>query len=37
MLAEDNKAIVQRFFEELWNGRKLGVADELFTADHTVK
>jgi steroid delta-isomerase-like uncharacterized protein len=33
MSAEDNKAIAQRFFEEVWNGRKLGVTDELFTAD----
>jgi steroid delta-isomerase-like uncharacterized protein len=35
MSAEDNKTIAQRFFEELWNGRKLDLADELFTADHT--
>lgn len=34
MSAEDNKTIVQRFFEEVCNGRQLDVADELFTADH---
>src|SRR5438045_6885785 len=35
MSTEENKAIVQRFFEEVCNARKLGVADEIFTADHT--
>ena len=32
MLTEENKAIVQRFFEEVCNGRQLDVAEELFTA-----
>ena len=35
MSTEDNKALVQRFFEEVCNERNLGVANELFTADHT--
>ena len=35
MSAEENKAIAQRFFDEVCNARKLDVADELFTADHS--
>lgn len=35
MSTEDNKAIVQRFFDEVCNARKLDVADELFSADHS--
>jgi len=34
MSTEANKAIVQRFFDEICNARKLDVADELFTANH---
>lgn len=30
MTAEENKAIVRRIYEELWDERKLEVADELF-------
>jgi predicted ester cyclase len=30
MPAEENKLIVRRFFDELWNQRKLNVADEIF-------
>ncbi|HLL74281.1 MAG TPA: ester cyclase [Pyrinomonadaceae bacterium] len=30
---EQNEWIVRRFYEELWNGRRLGVADELFAAE----
>ena len=34
MSVEENKALVQRFFEEVCNARKMDVADELFAADH---
>jgi steroid delta-isomerase-like uncharacterized protein len=34
MSTEDNKTLVQRFFEEVCNERNLSVANELFTADH---
>lgn len=33
MSTEQGKAIVTRFYEELWNHRNLGVADEIFAAD----
>jgi len=33
MSADQNKAIVQRFIEELWNNRNRDVADEIFAAD----
>src|SRR5438477_3271575 len=35
MSAEANRALVKRFFDEVCNGRKLNVADELFAAGHT--
>jgi steroid delta-isomerase-like uncharacterized protein len=33
MPAEDNKAAVRRFYEEVLNGRNPGIIDELLTAD----
>ena len=35
MSTEENKAIAHRFFEEVCNGRKLDVANELFSTNHT--
>ena len=32
---DQNKAIARRFFEEIVNAKRLGVADEIFAADHT--
>ncbi len=34
MSAEENKALVRRFFEEFCNGRNLALAETLLTADH---
>ncbi len=34
MSAEDNKALVRRWFEELFNEAKLDLADEIVTPDH---
>ena len=33
-MSDQNKAIVTRFFAEVCNGRKLNVADEIFTSNH---
>src|SRR5687767_13183488 len=33
MSLEQNKAVVLRFYDELWNERNLSVADEIFAAD----
>ena len=33
MSQQANKAVVHRFIEELWNQRKLGLADNLFAED----
>ena len=35
MSAEANKALVRRFFDDVCNGRKLDVADQLYSASHT--
>src|SRR5262245_31798629 len=35
MSAEENKTLSKRFFDEVCNGRKLAVADELFSTQHT--
>ncbi len=34
-MSENNKAIVRRLFEELWNQGNLSVADQLFTPNYT--
>lgn len=36
MPTEENKALVRRYVEEVWNDLKLGVVDELFAADYTI-
>jgi steroid delta-isomerase-like uncharacterized protein len=33
MSAEQNKAIISLFYEELWNNRNTNIADEIFAAD----
>ncbi|MFQ5794614.1 MAG: ester cyclase [Candidatus Bipolaricaulia bacterium] len=35
MSTEENKAIMRRMIEELWNQGNMDVADELFAPDHT--
>ncbi len=35
MTVEQNKAIMQRMIEEIWNKGNLAVADELFSPEHT--
>ena len=34
MSTEDNKALVRRFFEDVWNKHNLALVDELFSADY---
>ena len=33
MSVGENKVVVMRFYDELWNQRRLEIADEIFTAD----
>lgn len=33
---ETNKALVRRFYDEVWNQNKVEVVDELYAADYTV-
>jgi steroid delta-isomerase-like uncharacterized protein len=33
MPLDENKTVVRRFFEELWNNRDVQIADEIFAAD----
>ena len=34
MYATDNKAIVRRLWEEVWNQNELGICDEIFDAEY---
>ena len=34
MSTEENKALVRRFEEEVWNGRNPSLVDEFFAASH---
>ena len=34
MSADENKALVRRFFEEIWNNKNIDVADQLIADDH---
>jgi len=35
-MPKENKAIIRRLYEEVWNQRKLGVVDELLSASHAL-
>ena len=32
-MSEENKAVIRRFFEEVWNEKKINVIDEVIAAD----
>ncbi len=34
MSVEESKAVMRRYFEEIWNGRRLELLDELIAADY---
>jgi len=34
MAAEDDKALIRRFYEEVWGKGNVGVADEVFAPDY---
>ena len=34
MTSQDHKAVVRRFYEEVWNKGNVGVADEVFASDY---
>lgn len=36
MSVEENKALVRKFFEEVWNNRNLDALDELYSEDFTL-
>jgi steroid delta-isomerase-like uncharacterized protein len=36
MSLEVNKAIIRRYFDELWNGRKTELIDDLVATDHVI-
>ena len=33
-MSEENKAVIRRFYEEVWNEKNLDAIDELIAADH---
>ncbi len=33
MSADENKVVVKRFYDELWNQRRVEIADEIFATD----
>ena len=35
-MPKENKTIIRRLYEEVWNQRKLGVVDELLSASHAL-
>ena len=35
-MSEENKALVRKFFEEVWNNRNLDYLDEIYSPDFTL-